>query len=223
MRRRRQCESGEPVWRDAAVARLHERQRRDGRTAPARPARTRTRPCPAARPPLMTAARAGALGPVKALLARGAAVDSKDDRRGQTALMWAAAEGHADVVEVLDRGRRRFPRSLGLRLHAAAVCRQRRAHRRRAKVLLKAGADVNETVPVDGTAARLRRAHAARGRERAAAGGDERAFRAGGAPAGRRRQSERRPARLHRPLTRSLRSASPASATTIPAPKDRAA
>src|SRR6266516_6783569 len=41
---------------------------------------------------LMTAARAGTLDSVKALLSRGARVDNKDDRRGQTALMWAAAE-----------------------------------------------------------------------------------------------------------------------------------
>ena len=48
----------------------------------------------------MTAARTGRLGPVQALLARGADVDAKD-RRGQTALMWAAAEGHAGVVDAL--------------------------------------------------------------------------------------------------------------------------
>ena len=37
---------------------------------------------------------------MKALLARGADVNAKE-RRGQTALMWAAAEGHAEVVELL--------------------------------------------------------------------------------------------------------------------------
>ena len=41
----------------------------------------------------MTAARTGSLETVKALLSRGAAVDAKDENRGQTALMWAAAEG----------------------------------------------------------------------------------------------------------------------------------
>ena len=39
--------------------------------------------------------------PVKALLSRGASVDAKDESRGQTALMWAAAEGHAAVVREL--------------------------------------------------------------------------------------------------------------------------
>ena len=48
----------------------------------------------------MTAARTGKPGPVKALLAHGADVNAKE-RRGQTALMWAAAEGHAEVVEAL--------------------------------------------------------------------------------------------------------------------------
>ena len=50
---------------------------------------------------LMTAARVGSLASVKALLARGATVDATDERRGQTALMWAAAEGHAKVAEML--------------------------------------------------------------------------------------------------------------------------
>ncbi len=34
-------------------------------------------------------------------MSHGARVDGKDERRGQTALMWAAAEGHADVVQAL--------------------------------------------------------------------------------------------------------------------------
>ena len=52
--------------------------------------------------PLMTAARHGGLDAVKALVAGGATVDAaKDPARGQTALMWAAAEGHAPVVQAL--------------------------------------------------------------------------------------------------------------------------
>ena len=49
----------------------------------------------------MTAARTGSLPTVSLLLSRGAHVDAKDERRGQTALMWAAAEGHAPVVRAL--------------------------------------------------------------------------------------------------------------------------
>ena len=48
----------------------------------------------------MTAARTGRIGAVKALLSRGADVNWKE-QNGQTALMWAAAEGHAEVVELL--------------------------------------------------------------------------------------------------------------------------
>ena len=44
---------------------------------------------------LMVAARTGKLDAVNALLARGADPNAKESWRGQTALMWAAAEGHA--------------------------------------------------------------------------------------------------------------------------------
>src|SRR5882672_1125403 len=56
-------------------------------------------PLPGGETPLMTASRTGSLAAVKALINRGATVDAKDDRRGQTALMWAAAEGHGAVVQ----------------------------------------------------------------------------------------------------------------------------
>jgi ankyrin repeat protein len=98
---------------------------------------------------LMTAARVGALGPVKSLLARGATVDRKDDRRGQTALMWAAAEGHARVVEVLIEVGAEFRARLasGFTPLLFAV---REGHVDVVRTLLKAGVDVNETVPVEG-------------------------------------------------------------------------
>src|SRR5262245_7256972 len=101
---------------------------------------------------LMTAARVGVLASVKALIARGAIVDAKDDKHGQTALMWAAAEAHRPVVEMLIelgadyRGRLASgmpPRRLAAREGRADVV----------PVLLKAGAQVNEPVPVDGGAA----------------------------------------------------------------------
>src|SRR5262245_42343631 len=43
---------------------------------------------------LMSAASAGSLPTVKALLIRGANVNTAETWKGQTALMWAAAEGH---------------------------------------------------------------------------------------------------------------------------------
>jgi ankyrin repeat protein len=49
----------------------------------------------------MTAARAGRIDAVRALIEHGADVNARENTRGQTALMWAAAEGHADVISVL--------------------------------------------------------------------------------------------------------------------------
>ena len=104
---------------------------------------------PGGETPLMTGSRVGSLASVKALLSRGATVDNKDDRRGQTALMWAAAEGHARVVEMLiEVGadlHHRLPSGFTPLLFAV-----REGRTDIVRVLLKAGADVNETVPVEG-------------------------------------------------------------------------
>jgi uncharacterized protein len=51
--------------------------------------------------PLMNCARTGNAAAVKALIAAGARVDAKESARDQTALMWAAAESHPAVVQVL--------------------------------------------------------------------------------------------------------------------------
>src|SRR5437870_7659246 len=52
-------------------------------------------------PVLMTCARTGAAAAVKALLAHRADVNAKEHEHHQTALMWAAAQRHPDVVRVL--------------------------------------------------------------------------------------------------------------------------
>ena len=53
----------------------------------------------------MTAARAGNADVVRMLLDRGADVNAREKYKGQTALMWAAAERHPAVVKLLlDRG-----------------------------------------------------------------------------------------------------------------------
>jgi len=98
---------------------------------------------------LMTAARVGTLASVKALLVRGATVDSKDERHGQTALMWAAAEGHADVVQMLIEVGADYHSRLasGFTPLLFAI---REGHSDVVRTLLKAGVDVNEPVPVDG-------------------------------------------------------------------------
>ena len=51
--------------------------------------------------PLMAASRSGSIAAVKALLARGAKVNDADKFQKQTALMFAAAQGHVDVAGVL--------------------------------------------------------------------------------------------------------------------------
>jgi ankyrin repeat protein len=51
--------------------------------------------------PLMAASRAGRVDAVRMLLAKGANVNAADPLQEQTSLMWAAAEGHADVVQAL--------------------------------------------------------------------------------------------------------------------------
>ena len=106
-------------------------------------------PLPGGETPLMTAARTGTLTAVKVLLANGARVEDKDERRGQTALIWATAEGHAPVVQALiDAGadfRTRVPSGLTPLMFAA-----REGRLSVVRTLLKAGSEVNETIPVDG-------------------------------------------------------------------------
>jgi uncharacterized protein len=104
---------------------------------------------PGGETPLMTAARSGSLAAVKALLAKGAAADGKDDVRGQSALMWAAAEGHADVVQTLISAgadvNRRLPSGFTPLLFAV-----REGRLNVVRVLLEAGVDVNGAIPADG-------------------------------------------------------------------------
>ena len=51
--------------------------------------------------PLMTAARSGDVETVERLLEHGADVNAVEHERGQTALMWAVAQQHADIARVL--------------------------------------------------------------------------------------------------------------------------
>lgn len=117
---------------------------------------------------LMTCARTGSADAVAALLAGGAGnVNAREASRHQTALMWSAAQGHADVVRVLlahgaDVGARARTRSLLVSLGGSGADQAARlplggftpllfAARQgsvaSARLLLDAGADVNETAP----------------------------------------------------------------------------
>ena len=53
--------------------------------------------------PLMLASRSGAIAAVRSLLTSKANPNAKESSSGQTALMWAAAAGHADVVLALSK------------------------------------------------------------------------------------------------------------------------
>ncbi len=59
------------------------------------------RALPAGETPLMTASRTGSAGAVRALLAYRADPHAREHAHGQTALMWAAAQGHPEVVRLL--------------------------------------------------------------------------------------------------------------------------
>lgn len=92
--------------------------------------------------PLMTCARTGALDAVRALLARGGDVNAKESTQHQTALMWAAAERHAPVVQALIEARADLNAhtTLGFAaLHFAA----RAGDLESTRLLLNAGVDVN--------------------------------------------------------------------------------
>ena len=95
--RRRQGQRHEQLRRDAAGARREARQREHHRSVDEGGRRSeRLRELRnAGETPLMLAARAGNADAVKVLLIAGAQVNAQETWNGQTALMWAAAEGHA--------------------------------------------------------------------------------------------------------------------------------
>jgi ankyrin repeat protein len=135
---------------------------------------------------LMECSRAGNLRGVKALLARGADVNAREASHGQTALMWAVAQQHPDVVAALiELNADVKARS---RIYAQTVTSEetQRAGREElnyilrrggsspllfaarvgdldsAKLLLAAGADVNDALP-DGTTALVEAAYSGNG------------------------------------------------------------
>ena len=134
----------------------------------------------------MTCARTGEAAGVRALLARGANVNAKEPAHDQTALMWAAAQAHPEVVDaLLERGADVRARS---RSYAQTVTSEvtQRAGREElnytvprggstallfaarsgdaesARLLLAAGADVNDALP-DGASALVVAAHSGHG------------------------------------------------------------
>ncbi|MGE3189536.1 MAG: ankyrin repeat domain-containing protein [Vicinamibacterales bacterium] len=129
--------------------------------------------------PLMEAARRGSAAVAGELLAKGADVNARESSRGQTALMWAAAGRHPAVVRVLlehrpDVGARTKTRELTVMLDqgprrtvktsvqdarpierggsTALLFAAQEGATESAKLLLAAGADVNDTA-ADGRSA----------------------------------------------------------------------
>ena len=100
---------------------------------------------------LMTCARGGVVDAVNPLLARGVDLNAAEATLGQTALMWAAWEGHTQVVRALIEH--------GADVHArtttgytALLLAAREGYQETTQALLEAGADVNEAAE-DGTTA----------------------------------------------------------------------
>jgi ankyrin repeat protein len=135
---------------------------------------------------LMTCARAGNAQAAKAVLAHGADVNATEHEHHQTALMWAAAQRHPDVVQAL-LGAGADIRARSLTYAQTVVGEQtQRAGREElnytvlrggatallftarvgdvesARLLLKAGADANDSQP-DGVSALVLAAHSGNG------------------------------------------------------------
>jgi uncharacterized protein len=104
--------------------------------------------------PLMTCARTGSADAVRMLIEYGAAVNAKEPSQNQTALMWAAAERHADVVKALieahaDLTAHSKPGFTAI--HFAA----READIESLQLLMAAGVDVNLLTQTEGGANRV--------------------------------------------------------------------
>jgi len=131
---------------------------------------------------LMTCARAGEAAGVRALLTRGANANAKEPAHSQTPLMWAAAQKHPEAVAALIeagadvRARSRdFPQTVTSEVtqragreelnyivtrggSTALLFAARSGDTESARLLLAAGADVDDTMP-DGTCALVLAAH----------------------------------------------------------------
>jgi hypothetical protein len=91
---------------------------------------------------IWAAARAGDLGAIERHLTSGVAVDDVDPERGGTPLLWAAATGRAEAIELLiGRGAdvNAVDRDGGTALHAAAFL----GHEKAVDVLVRNGANLN--------------------------------------------------------------------------------
>ena len=101
---------------------------------------------PTGEPPLMSCARTGQAGAVRALRAAGADIDAADGWRGQTPLMWAAAENHVAVMNVLLEGGADID-AFSTGQFTALMFAVRQDARDAVRLLIDAGANVNLVAP----------------------------------------------------------------------------
>ena len=135
---------------------------------------------------LMTCARTGETAGVRALLNHGASVNAKEPGHDQTALMWAAAQAQPGAVDALIRGgadvrlrSRSYPQTVTSEVtqragreelnytvprggSTALLFAARSGDAESARLLVAAGADVNEALP-DGATALVVAAHSGHG------------------------------------------------------------
>lgn len=104
---------------------------------------------PAGEPVIMTASRTGSVDAVTALLARGANVNATETSKGQTPLMWAAAENHEPVVRLL-LSKGADVRARSTTGFTALMFAARQGHLASAQLLVESGANVSDRTP-DGT------------------------------------------------------------------------
>jgi ankyrin repeat protein len=99
----------------------------------------------------MTAARVGSADVVSLLIEAGANLEETESAAGQTALMWAAAERHTDVVQLLI-GRGADPHAHSRGGFTPLLFAARNGDADTTRVLLDAGVDINEAAYDDTTA-----------------------------------------------------------------------
>ncbi len=76
----------------------------------------------------MTCAKTGSADAVRMLIEYGAAVNAKEPEEDQTALMWAAAERHPDVVKALIDAHADLKAHTKTGIHRDPLCGARRRH-----------------------------------------------------------------------------------------------
>ncbi|MCY4029824.1 MAG: ankyrin repeat domain-containing protein [Acidobacteria bacterium] len=109
-------------------------------------------PNPEGETPLMAAARTGNAAAIDSLLAHGAEVDAVEEWRQQTALMWAAAQNQVPAVDAL-LAAGADPNARSARGFTPLLFAAREGHAGILGPLVRAGADVDDTLPANGMSA----------------------------------------------------------------------